>query len=321
MFHTSSSQSTRSLQMPVDMPPACRSWEMNLGLSIGREPDGQGNNWMCAEKSNCMAHPGVFALTLGLPSQPATDACLENDRLQHGISCTRHGSTPSDSLMQSKVAHNLARQEGQNDSFPDLVRSASKGSFSRESSRSSFWSPYSSTLSVVSEDQPWDSSSSMYDNRFQDERSSLSSLSSSEESSSCSLEDASEVQSSYKGPLANMYSLEEALPRKRGLSGFFAGKSRSFSCLADVTSVEDLVKPENPYSKKRKFVSAYIGNADRLRMHPKKSLHISKHASAFSGAPRGNMEGELTCSSRTLKTPRSYSLSDLQGAGSQCSPE
>ncbi|MCO5553270.1 hypothetical protein L7F22_006791 [Adiantum nelumboides] len=168
------------------MPPTCRSWETNLGLSIAPAAEDRSNKWVCAVKPECMAHPGLCILPVGLPSQAATNACLEDDLLQHDISCTKH----------------------------DLGRSGSKGSFSRESSRSSFWSPYSSTLSVVSEDKPWESSSPMYDSRFQDERSSLSSLSSSEESSSCSLDDVSEVQSSYEGPLTNMYSLEEALPRK-----------------------------------------------------------------------------------------------------------
>ncbi|KAI5068278.1 hypothetical protein GOP47_0016623 [Adiantum capillus-veneris] len=246
------------------------------------------NNWICAES---MVHSGLCMLPMGLASQPATDACLEDDSFQHVISRTKHDSMASECCNLSEVSHDVAWQERQNIGFTDFGRSGSKGSFSRESSRSSFWSPYSSTLSVVSEDKPWDSSSSMYDSRLQDERSSLSSLSSSEESSSsCSLEDVSEVQSSYKGPLANMYALEEALPRKRGLSGFFAGKSRSFSCLADVTSVEELAKPENPYTKKRKYISACIGNSDRLHTRPlrtgavgisKKNFH--RYTPAFSG--------------------------------------
>ncbi|MCO5574517.1 hypothetical protein L7F22_028302 [Adiantum nelumboides] len=315
------------------MPPTCQSWEKNLGLSIAPAAEDQSNKWVCAVKPECMAHPGLCILPVGLPSQPATNACLDDDLLQHDISCTKHGSTVSESCNLSEVSHDVTWQEGQTVGFSDLGRSGSKGSFSRESSRSSFWSPYSSTLSVVSEDKPWESSLPMYDSRFQDERSSLSSLSSSEESSSCSLDDVSEVQSSYEGPLTNMYSLEEALPRKRGLSGFFTGKSRSFSCLADVATVEDLAKPENPYAKKRKCISACIGNLDRLRPRPlqigavgisKKTLNRIKYTSAYSGVSalsERKQEGRHSCPSIFLKTPRSYSLSDLQGVGSQFSPD
>jgi hypothetical protein len=42
-----------------------------------------------------------------------------------------------------------------------------------------------------------------------------------------------------------MKSLRDSLPsRKRSLSNFFTGKSKSFTSLADVKCVEDLAKPE-----------------------------------------------------------------------------
>jgi len=41
--------------------------------------------------------------------------------------------------------------------------------------------------------------------------------------------------------------------RRPGLSKFFGGKSRSFSSLADVSSVSDLAKPNNPYAKRRRM--------------------------------------------------------------------
>ncbi|MED6204324.1 hypothetical protein PIB30_008141 [Stylosanthes scabra] len=51
----------------------------------------------------------------------------------------------------------------------------------------------------------------------------------------------------------NMGSLGTTFPqKKRGLSRYYSGKSRSFTCIADVHSVEDLKKPEHPDAKKRK---------------------------------------------------------------------
>lgn len=299
----------------MQMSFAYQSWEMSSGPSIRCAAEAKGKHWICADESDCMVHSGLSVLPGGLQSQAVTDTSLEDDRFAHGISRAR---TPS---KLSNQCYSVARQE-----LPDLAKPALKGSFSFENNRmGSVWSSYSSKLSVVSEDKPWDYSSPLCGS--QDDGSSLSSLSCSGESSSCSLEDVSEVQSSYKGPLASMCSLEEALPRKRGLSGFFAGKSRSFSCLADVTSIKDLVKPENAYARKRKYVSACIGNGDRLRMHPmlsgalgisKKNFHNSKYTVALAvalSAEEGKPQG------RFLGPSRSYSLSDLQGAGSHCSPE
>ncbi|KAM1727522.1 hypothetical protein ACFX12_018146 [Malus domestica] len=67
------------------------------------------------------------------------------------------------------------------------------------------------------------------------------------------------VQSSFKGPLDTMDQLEEVLPVKRGISKFYSGKSKSFTSLADVSSVssvKELAKPKNRYTKKRKNLLA-----------------------------------------------------------------
>ncbi|EXC17231.1 hypothetical protein L484_027415 [Morus notabilis] len=54
----------------------------------------------------------------------------------------------------------------------------------------------------------------------------------------------------------DMGSLRTNLPMKRGLSRYYSGKSRSFTCMADVHNVEDLKKPEHPQdAKKRKKYS------------------------------------------------------------------
>ncbi|KOM42311.1 hypothetical protein LR48_Vigan04g250900 [Vigna angularis] len=50
----------------------------------------------------------------------------------------------------------------------------------------------------------------------------------------------------------NMGSLGTSFPQKRGLSRYYSGKSRSFVCMEDVHSVEDLKKPEHSDAKKRK---------------------------------------------------------------------
>ncbi|GAU33194.1 hypothetical protein TSUD_206530 [Trifolium subterraneum] len=59
----------------------------------------------------------------------------------------------------------------------------------------------------------------------------------------------------FKGPLDTIKDLEEDLPVKKGISKFYSGKSKSFTSLADAageTCVQKIVKPEDPYAKKRK---------------------------------------------------------------------
>ncbi|CAN6848944.1 unnamed protein product [Brassica oleracea] len=69
-----------------------------------------------------------------------------------------------------------------------------------------------------------------------------------------------EAESTYKGPLDLMESLEEVLPVGKGISSFYNGKSKSFTNLAaeaakaltSSSSMKDLAKPENPYSRRRR---------------------------------------------------------------------
>ncbi|KAI7743208.1 hypothetical protein M8C21_020564, partial [Ambrosia artemisiifolia] len=55
--------------------------------------------------------------------------------------------------------------------------------------------------------------------------------------------------------------LEQALPIRRGISTFYNGKSKSFTCLANVwptmSSVQDIAKPENAYTRKRRNLGAF----------------------------------------------------------------
>ncbi|XWS17909.1 hypothetical protein CRYUN_Cryun33cG0109100 [Craigia yunnanensis] len=56
--------------------------------------------------------------------------------------------------------------------------------------------------------------------------------------------------------LASLGSIEDSLPIKRGLSNHYAGKSKSFANLSDISSVRDLQKAENPFNKRRRVLIA-----------------------------------------------------------------
>ncbi|KAF2304266.1 hypothetical protein GH714_029026 [Hevea brasiliensis] len=71
-----------------------------------------------------------------------------------------------------------------------------------------------------------------------------------------------------------MDSLEEALPIRRGISKFYNGKSKSFTSLAEVSSsssIKDIAKPENAYSKRRKSLLALSHVWDKNRCFPHRS--------------------------------------------------
>ncbi|KAH9297504.1 hypothetical protein KI387_029186, partial [Taxus chinensis] len=145
-----------------------------------------------------------------------------------------------------------------------------------------------------------------------------------------------EVESKLKGPLDCMAELEDSLPVKRGLSNFFSGKSKSFTCLADIASVKELAKAENPYNKRRRNLLPYGSSWERNRFHPprnsssgisKKAMHSSKStlalALAMSKSEDSSERNEKDIhlpplppqgrSQRSFVSPRSFSLTDLQG--------
>eukprot|EP00271_Cylindrocystis_brebissonii_P023471 TRINITY_DN974_c0_g1_i1.p1 TRINITY_DN974_c0_g1~~TRINITY_DN974_c0_g1_i1.p1 ORF type:complete len:379 (-),score=39.84 TRINITY_DN974_c0_g1_i1:1422-2558(-) len=79
---------------------------------------------------------------------------------------------------------------------------------------------------------------------------------------------------------------------RRSLSSFFSGKSRSFSSLADaksIVSIQNLAKPDNPYSlaKRRKASLHNTALADRQKNFPLRSVDgaISKRSSSSSKQP------------------------------------
>ncbi|KAL2610740.1 hypothetical protein R1flu_029313 [Riccia fluitans] len=140
-----------------------------------------------------------------------------------------------------------------------------------------------------------------------------------------------EVESKLRaGPLDMMSELECSLPIKRGLSRFWSGKSKSFHSLAEVSSVNDLAKPENPFNKRRRYTTF----ADRHRSFPPLSRSatagISKKPPSGSGkcnlAMAVAMGSKLECSQKSLANSvlppaaRSFSLVDLHHASNILSP-
>ncbi|KAK7363305.1 hypothetical protein VNO77_05441 [Canavalia gladiata] len=110
-------------------------------------------------------------------------------------------------------------------------------------------SPFAHCVSICDRDFPEDDSDSSGSSSIG--RNSTSSEDSSDREDSGEVE----VQSSFKGPLDTINDLEDDLPVKKGISKFYSGKSKSFTSLADAataTCVQDIVKPEDPYAKKRK---------------------------------------------------------------------
>ncbi|KAI4974887.1 transcription initiation factor TFIID subunit 7-like [Hordeum vulgare subsp. vulgare] len=88
------------------------------------------------------------------------------------------------------------------------------------------------------------------------------------EDSSSEKEEEEDVESEAKAPvdevlamgLGTLESLEDALPSKRGLSNFYAGKSKSFTSLAEAAAkaaAKEIAKPENPFNKRRRVLAAW----------------------------------------------------------------
>ncbi|ESW32272.1 hypothetical protein PHAVU_002G307900 [Phaseolus vulgaris] len=98
-------------------------------------------------------------------------------------------------------------------------------------------------------------------------------------SSSTSYLSTSSSSSHSNGPLFELSELMNQLPLKRGLSMFYEGKAQSFSSLASVESLEDLVKKERPYRKKMKSCNSFGGGLDTPRISFTPKATISKKAS------------------------------------------
>lgn len=143
---------------------------------------------------------------------------------------------------------------------------------------------------------------------------------------------------------------------RRGISSFYAGKSKSYTSLADAascSSLKDMVKPENAYTRKRKNLLAHSNFFDKNRNHfprnnsgglykrpinsrsslalgatsscsesnnSSESLNSNASSPRFSLPPlppqsrRYSIEPSSSPPEQKLSPWRSFSLSDLQGA-------
>ncbi|KAJ1379285.1 hypothetical protein SESBI_47010 [Sesbania bispinosa] len=129
----------------------------------------------------------------------------------------------------------------------------------------------------------------------------VGSLSSSSSSSVSDISSGSSLESdSFEeleaDPLTDMTSLLQQLPIKRGLSKFYQGKSQSFTSLANVRSLEDLAKPENPYNKKLKSCKSYGGG---LAENYGAKCHMLRHASSKRGMHSTGSRG--SCSALSVR--------------------
>ncbi|KAG8049750.1 hypothetical protein GUJ93_ZPchr0009g1045 [Zizania palustris] len=77
-------------------------------------------------------------------------------------------------------------------------------------------------------------------------------------------EEEEEVESKLKQEvgIGCLDALEDSLPIKRGLSNFYAGKSKSFTSLASTAAAaNELAKPENPFNKRRRILATWSRRA------------------------------------------------------------
>ncbi|GMH16514.1 hypothetical protein Nepgr_018355 [Nepenthes gracilis] len=98
--------------------------------------------------------------------------------------------------------------------------------------------------------------------------------------SSCSSSSSSSP--SVKGPLYELSELMAQLPIKRSLSKYYMGKSQSFTALANVKSIEDLVKKENPCRKRMKLSNSCGGGLDGHKFRTPKATIKKKSSSRSS---------------------------------------
>ncbi|KAF2916882.1 hypothetical protein DAI22_09g152800 [Oryza sativa Japonica Group] len=125
-------------------------------------------------------------------------------------------------------------------------------------------------------------------------------------------DDEEEVESKLKAEdeqvgLGCLDALEESLPIKRGLSNFYAGKSKSFTSLAegDEGEEEDDDSDDDERQHRGKNGGRRESAAPPLPLPPPRlTLHTQ-----MGGMVRRN---------GTFRSPRSLSLSDLQNSGGSC---
>lgn len=107
-------------------------------------------------------------------------------------------------------------------------------------------------------------------------------------------------------PLSDMSSLFQQLPIKRGLSKYYQGKAQSFTSLAKVSSLEDLVKPENPYNKKMKTCRSYgwrMGETKRAKCTPSAISRQGSQSGSCSSLSTKRVSDNIIMDTRSPITP------------------
>ncbi|KAM7483795.1 hypothetical protein LguiB_008378 [Lonicera macranthoides] len=182
-----------------------------------------------------------------------------------------------------------------------------------EGKKESFESPYSNLKKkeqwVVN--NPSSSSSSMEDSDVSS--ASCSSLEITDDASSSSSSYSSSAQDSINGSsLYDLSDLMTQLPIKRGLSKYYQGKSESFTCLSRVTSVEDLVKKESPYRRRKmKGCKSYGGGLDTYKSYTMPKPIICKKSfkgGSFSSSSLPSRNGSFSSSLRPPLVPSQKNL-------------
>lgn len=95
--------------------------------------------------------------------------------------------------------------------------------------------------------------------------------------------DEDEVQSTL-----SLDALEHSLPTKKGLSSYYAGRSKSFGNLSDVKSVNDMQKADNAFNKRRRNILAYklsywSSSSSSCSSPSKRRMMIKDNRSSFYG--------------------------------------
>ncbi|XP_019102040.1 PREDICTED: uncharacterized protein LOC109133407 [Camelina sativa] len=115
------------------------------------------------------------------------------------------------------------------------------------------------------------------------------------------VDDENEVESSYKGPLDMMESLEEVLVGfifRRGISKFYQGKSKSFTSLKETASLplKDLTKQENLYSRRRRNLLSHriCSRGGISKIHVKSVLTVSRQREGDSSSSSGDDDSTPT---------------------------
>ncbi|EXB74901.1 hypothetical protein L484_018609 [Morus notabilis] len=118
-----------------------------------------------------------------------------------------------------------------------------------------------------------------------------------------------EAQSSYKGPLEMMEALEEVLPIRRGISKFYNGKSKSFTSLGDAastSSIKDITKPENAYTRKRRNLMAF----NHVWDNKNRSFPLRSNGGGISKRPISSSRSSLALAMAMSSSESSSSTSD-----------